>query len=132
MAKKKKKEKMLTDKGFELFYGNLSTRRQLIRNLWMSGIGLAVFIAAWIQGSLNKNILLILIAVFTMSQAYQIGRNYLAWTEEKKKLEKQKRAQEQQEKQERQRQEQEQREKQRQEQQEQQEKQRQEQEQQNR
>ncbi len=114
MAKKKKKEKMLTDKGFELFYRNLSTRRQLIRNLWMSGIGLVVFIAAWIQGSFNKNILLILIAVFTMSQAYQIGRNYLAWTEEKKKLEKQKQAQEKQEKQERQRQAREQQEQQRQ------------------
>lgn len=99
MGKKKKKEKMLTDKGFELFYGNLSTRRQLIRNLWMTGIGLVLFVAAWIQGSFNKNILLILIAVFMLSQAYQIGRNYKAWTDEKKKLEKQKREQEKQEKQ---------------------------------
>ncbi len=99
MAKKKKKEKMLTDKGFELFYGNLSTRRQLIRNLWVSVIGVVLFIAAWIQGSFNRNILLILIAVFAMSQAYQIGRNYMAWTEEKKKLEKQRREQEKLEKQ---------------------------------
>ncbi len=99
MGKKKKKEKMLTDKGFELFYGNLSTRRQLIRNIWMTGAGLLLFIAAWIQGSFNKNILLILIAVFMLSQAYQIGRNYKDWTDEKKKLEKQKREQEKQEKQ---------------------------------
>ncbi|MCD7752881.1 MAG: hypothetical protein LUI10_14305 [Lachnospiraceae bacterium] len=112
MGKKKKKEKMLTDKGFELFYRNLSTRRQLIRNLWMTGIGLVLFIAAWIQGSFNRNILLILIAVFMISQAYQIGRNYMAWTEEKKKLEKQKREQEKQEKQEKQRKAMEQREKQ--------------------
>ncbi|MCD8379291.1 MAG: hypothetical protein LUC95_02960 [Lachnospiraceae bacterium] len=91
---KKKKEKMLTDKGFELFYSNLSTRRQLIRNIWMTGIGFVLFIVGWFRGSIDKNLLLILIVVFMMSQAYQIGRNYMAWTEEKKKLEKQKLEQE--------------------------------------
>ncbi|MCD7737746.1 MAG: hypothetical protein LUH58_01715 [Lachnospiraceae bacterium] len=107
MGKKKKKQKMLTDKGFQLFYGNLSTRRQLIRNIWVTVIGLVIFMAAWIQGVMNQNLLLILLVVFTGSQAYQIGRNWLAWREEKEKLEKQRREQERQEKLEKQHREQE-------------------------
>ncbi|MCD8068783.1 MAG: hypothetical protein LUE87_07845 [Lachnospiraceae bacterium] len=92
--KKKKKQQMLTDKGFQLFYGNLSTRRQLIRNIWMEVIGLVIFAVAWIRGSMNQNLLLLLLVVFTASQAYQIGRNWLAWNEEKEKLEKQRKEQE--------------------------------------
>ncbi|MCD8326150.1 MAG: hypothetical protein LUC90_05555 [Lachnospiraceae bacterium] len=98
MSKKKKKEKMLTDKGFQLFYGNLSTRRQLIRNIWVEVIGIVIFALAWMQGVMNQNILLLLLVIFTCSQAYQIGRNWLTWKEEKEKLEKQRRAQEKQEK----------------------------------
>ncbi|MCD7806208.1 MAG: hypothetical protein LUH19_02575 [Lachnospiraceae bacterium] len=98
MSKKKKKQKMLTDKGFQLFYGNLSTRRQLIRNIWVTAVGLVIFVAAWMQGIMNENILLLLLVVFTGSQAYQIGRNWLAWKEEKKKLDKQRREQEKQKK----------------------------------
>ncbi len=94
MGEKKKKQKMLTDKGFQLFYGNLSTRRQLIRNIWVEVIGLVIFAAAWIRGVMNSNLLLILLLVFTASQAYQIGRNWLAWNEEKEKLEKQRKEQE--------------------------------------
>lgn len=68
-----------TDKGFEIFYKNLSYRRKFIRTLW-----LAPFIALAIFFLIGENIILNIIkSIFFITIFFiQLIYNYLKWKKE--------------------------------------------------
>lgn len=75
-----KKDKV--DKGFELFYDNLSYRRKYIRTIWMIliGIGIGVLITY-----INVIISLFYWLPFITLGIKQLRYNYMMWKEEIKK-----------------------------------------------
>jgi len=75
-----KKDKV--DKGFELFYDNLSYRRKYIRTIWMIliGIGIGVLITY-----INVIISLFYWLPFITLGIKQLRYNYIMWKEEIKK-----------------------------------------------
>lgn len=76
MVKKNK-----VDKGFELFYDNLSYRRKFIRTIWLIplGIGVGVFIT-----NISVFVSLFYWISFVIAGVRQLGYNYVMWKKETK------------------------------------------------
>jgi len=72
-----KKDKV--DKGFELFYNNLSYRRKFIRTIWMILIGIIVGI---LITSISIIISLLYWIQFTIVGIKQLKYNYMMWKTE--------------------------------------------------
>ncbi|MGY0694106.1 hypothetical protein ACW2QC_15215 [Virgibacillus sp. FSP13] len=75
-----------TDKGFELFYKNLSNRRKFIRNMWLLPVTLGASMLPWFVPSsfeLWRKIIitLILLGLTVISVSY----SYAKWKRENKK-----------------------------------------------
>ena len=63
------------DKGFELFYKNLSNRRKFIRTIWLTIIGMLVS-AVTLINSEDKGSILVLVGVFAIVAIAQLFHTY--------------------------------------------------------
>ncbi len=70
---------MKKDKGFELFYDNLSYRRKFIRTLWLIPIGIVVGI---IIAYISIIVSLFYWLWFIISSIKQLKYNYTMWKKE--------------------------------------------------
>ncbi len=68
------------DKGFELFYDNLSYRRKYIRTIWMILIGIGV---GFLITMINVVISLLYWIPFIIVGIKQLKYNYIMWRKEK-------------------------------------------------
>ena len=74
-----KKEKV--DKGFEIFYNNLSYRRKFIRTLWMIPWTILALLFFYVVG-LSMIAILSYAVVFVVIGYKQASYNYKKWKEE--------------------------------------------------
>ncbi len=75
-------KKTKVDKGFELFYDNLSYRRKYIRTIWMIFIGIGIGI---LISYINVVISLFYWLPFIIIGIKQLRYNYMMWQKETKK-----------------------------------------------
>lgn len=68
-----------TDKGFELWYWNLSYRRKFIRILWLAPLMLTLLLTTNVFGSVFfRNILFVLLCIVFSYQLVKDYRNYIS------------------------------------------------------
>ena len=70
------------DKGFELFYKNLSNRRKFIRTVWLSIIGIFILLYVLLTVE-NKGRTLIFVVIFVAVGIRQLFITYRGYREEK-------------------------------------------------
>ncbi|MDE5540119.1 MAG: hypothetical protein K2J20_06495 [Bacilli bacterium] len=70
------------DKGFELFYDNLSYRRKFIRTLWLIPIGIVVGIIISYVSIITSLFYWLLFIIVTIKQ---LKNNYIMWKKDTNK-----------------------------------------------
>ncbi|MDD3794761.1 MAG: hypothetical protein PHE06_02085 [Lachnospiraceae bacterium] len=74
-----------TDKGFEVFYKNLSNRRKFIRTIWIMLIGILVFTFVLLTVE-DKGFVLVLGILSLFVGIWQLFTTYHKWKNEDKRL----------------------------------------------
>lgn len=81
-----------TDKGFEIFYYNLSYRRKFIRTIWVGAFGAVMFLLITalklflpeIPGFFSWFKIVLTAVIFTVVLVVQLIYNYIKWKSEEK------------------------------------------------